>query len=145
MSRRCVFRTASVSRSIAIYPAHLLASPVAVDWPGALLLAIAVFAGGLMSFSAGWVGGGDVKLMTATALWVGPGSFIDFMLVTALAGGAIAVLMLSGVRFAAAQLADAAGFADIRDVILGRSIPYGVAIAVGGWAVGWRLLSAAGG
>ena len=67
------------------------------------------------------------------------------MLVTSLAGGAIAVLMLSGFRFAAAQIAETAGFADIRDIVLGRSIPYGVAIAVGGWAVGWRMLSAAGG
>ncbi len=58
---------------VAIYPAHVLASPVAVDWPGALMLAVAVFAAGLVPFAAGWVGGGDVKLMAATALWVGPG------------------------------------------------------------------------
>jgi prepilin peptidase CpaA len=130
---------------VAIYPAHVLASPIAVDWPGGLLLAGAVFGGGLVSFAAGWVGGGDVKLMAATALWVGPASFVDFLLVTAIAGGAIAVLMLSGIRFTMAQLADSAGFADIRDVILGRSIPYGVAIAVGGWVAAWRMLNAAGG
>jgi prepilin peptidase CpaA len=130
---------------VAIYPAHLLASPIRVDWPGALLLATAVFAAGLLSFAAGWVGGGDVKLMAATALWVGPGSFIDFLLITAIAGGIIAVLMLSGIRFAAAQIADSAGLADIRDVILGRSIPYGVAIAVGGWVAGSRMLMNPGG
>jgi prepilin peptidase CpaA len=130
---------------VGIYPAHVLASPVAVDWPGALLLAAAVFAAGLASFAAGWVGGGDVKLMAATALWVGPGSFIDFLMVTAIAGGVIALLMLSGFRFAAAQLADSAGLADIRDVILGRSIPYGVAIAAGGWAAGYRMLMHSGG
>ena len=45
----------------------------------------------------------------------------------------------------AAQLADSAGFADVRDVILGRSIPYGVAIAAGGWAAGSRMLMAASG
>jgi prepilin peptidase CpaA len=130
---------------VAIYPAHLLASPVAVDWPGALLLATVMFGGGLVSFAAGWMGGGDVKLMAATALWIGPGSFIDFLLVTAIAGGLISVLMLSGFRFTVAQIADSAGFADIRDVILGRSIPYGVAIAVGGWVAGWRMLMHAGG
>ena len=59
---------------VAIYPAHVLASPVAVDWSGALML-VAVFAAGLVPFAAGWVGGGDVKLMAATALWAGPTSF----------------------------------------------------------------------
>lgn len=130
---------------VAIYPAYLLASPIQVDWPGALLLATAVFAAGLGAFAAGWMGGGDVKLMAATALWVGPGSFSLFVLVTAVVGGLISLLMLSGIRFTVAQAAEAAGFADIRDVILGRSIPYGVAIAAGGWAAGWRMLMHAGG
>jgi prepilin peptidase CpaA len=130
---------------VAIYPAHVLASPVAVDWPGALLIATTVFAAGLGAFAAGWVGGGDVKLMAATALWIGPGSFIDFLLVTAIAGGLISVMMLSGIRFTAAQLADSTGLADIRDVLLGRSIPYGVAIAAGGWVAGSRMLMNPGG
>ena len=130
---------------VAIYPAYLLASPIQVDWPGALLLATAVFAAGLGAFAAGWMGGGDVKLMAATALWVGPAWFTDFLLVTAIVGGGIAVLMLSGIRFTVAQAVEAAGFADIRDVILGRSIPYGVAIAAGGWVAGWRMLMNASG
>ena len=130
---------------VAIYPAHLLASPIAVDLPGALMLATAVFVAGLGAFAAGWMGGGDVKLMAATALWVGPGAFIDFLLITAIAGGVISLLMLSGLRFTVAQAAEAAGFAEIRDVILGRSIPYGIAIAAGGWAAGWRMLMTAGG
>jgi prepilin peptidase CpaA len=129
----------------ALYPAHLLASPIPVDWPGALLLAVAVFAAGLVPFAAGWVGGGDVKLMAATALWVGPASFSLFVLVTSLMGGVIGVLMLSRFRFVVAQIADTVGYNDIRDIILGRSIPYGVAIAVGGWVVGGRMLIAAGG
>jgi prepilin peptidase CpaA len=129
----------------AIYPAHVLASPIPVDWPGAVMLAVAVFAAGLVPFAAGWVGGGDVKLMAATALWVGPASFSLFVLVTSLMGGVIGVLMLSRFRFVVAQIADTVGYNDIRDIILGRSIPYGVAIAVGGWVVGGRMLIAAGG
>jgi prepilin peptidase CpaA len=130
---------------VAIYPAHLLASPVAVDWPGALMLAVALFAAGLVLFAAGWVGGGDVKLMAATALWVGPVSFSLFVLVTTIVGGVIAALMLSEFRFTVAQLAETAGFSEVRDIVLGRSIPYGVAIAVGGWVVGGRMLMTAGG
>jgi hypothetical protein len=44
--------------------------------------------------------------------------------------------MLSKFRFVLAQIADVAGFSEIRDIVLGRSIPYGVAMAVGGWVVG---------
>jgi prepilin peptidase CpaA len=129
----------------ALYPAHLLASPTPVDWPGALLLAGAIFMGGLVPFAAGWVGGGDVKLMAATALWVGPASFSLFVLVTTVLGGVIAVLMLSELRFTVAQVAESAGCNEIRDIVLGRAIPYGVAIAVGGWVVGGRMLMAASG
>jgi prepilin peptidase CpaA len=129
---------------VAIYPAHVLASPIPVDWPGALMLAAAVFVVGLASFAAGWVGGGDVKLMAATALWAGSASFIAFLLATSVVGGVIAVLMLSQVRFVVAQIAETAGFCEIRDVVLGRSIPYGVAIAAGGWVVGVRLIPASG-
>jgi prepilin peptidase CpaA len=130
---------------VAIYPAHILASPIPVDWPGALMLAAAVFVVGLASFAAGWVGGGDVKLMAATALWVGPASFSLFVLVTTVLGGVIAVLMLSELRFTVAQVAESAGCNEIRDIVLGRAIPYGVAIAVGGWVVGGRMLMAASG
>ena len=53
--------------------------------------------------------------------------------------------MLSTFRFTIAQIAETAGFREVRDIVLGRSIPYGVAIAAGGWVVGGRMLSAAGG
>jgi prepilin peptidase CpaA len=109
------------------------------------MLAIALFAASLVPFAAGWVGGGDVKLMAATALWVGPASFSLFVLVMTIVGGVMALLMLSKFRFTVAQLAETAGFSEIRDIVLGRSIPYGVAIAVGGWVVGGRMLMTAGG
>jgi prepilin peptidase CpaA len=130
---------------VGLYPAHVLASGVAVDWPGALLVAAAVFVLGLVPFATGWVGGGDVKLMAATALWVGPASFSLFALVTSVVGGIIAVLMLSKVRFVVALVAEAIGCGAIRDVVLGRAIPYGVAIAAGGCTVGARMLVEAGG
>jgi prepilin peptidase CpaA len=130
---------------VGIYPAHVLASPVTPDWPGALMLAVAVFAAGLVPFAAGWVGGGDVKLMAATALWAGPASFSLLVLVTSVVGGVIAALMLSELRFTVARVAETAGFAEVRDIVLGRSIPYGVAIAAGGWVVGAGMLTAAGG
>jgi prepilin peptidase CpaA len=129
---------------VALYPAYVLASGGSVDWAGALLVALAVFAAGIVPFAVGWIGGGDVKLMAATALWIGPASAIDFLLVMALVGGAMAVVMLSEYRFALARLAEVTGCEDIRDAVLGRAIPYGVAIAAAGWIVGGPVLLAPG-
>ena len=64
----------------------------------------------------------------------GPHLVQPLMLVTSVVGGVIAALMLSELRFTAARIAETAGFAEVRDIVLGRSIPYGVAIAFGGWA-----------
>lgn len=57
----------------------------------ALLLFFLLFA----AFNRGVVGGGDVKLMVATGLWLSPPDCYVFLVVTALAGGVLAVLHLS--------------------------------------------------
>jgi len=55
--------------------------------------AVALFAG-MGLFALGWIGGGDAKLLAAACLWFGwPGSQ-EFLLDTALAGGAFAFLLL---------------------------------------------------
>jgi prepilin peptidase CpaA len=116
-----------------LYPCYALASPDPVNWTGALAAAAGVFIFGLVPFSAGVMGGGDVKLMAATALWAGPSLVIDFVLVTTLVGGAFALLMVTRYRFTLANLLDSVGAVDLRDVLLGRAIPYGTAIAAGAY------------
>ena len=61
---------------VALYPAHLLASPIAGGLAGRASARHGGLRGRPGAFAAGWMGGGDVKLMAATALWVGPGWFI---------------------------------------------------------------------
>ena len=57
----------SISVSIAVlYPAHVIASPVAVDWPHAALAAVAMLAVGFALFAMRYAGGGDVKGDTTT-------------------------------------------------------------------------------
>ncbi len=87
------------------------------------LIALAVFLGGLVLFSVGLAGGGDVKLATATMLWLPPASVGAFFLLTALAGGALAlaVLMVRGLR-------RIAGDGALENV---ATVPYGCAIAFG--------------
>jgi prepilin peptidase CpaA len=62
-------------------PMHLAA--------GALVLAVCF---GL--FAAGWMGGGDAKLAAVTALWLGFGPLLDYLLVTSIAGGLLTLGLL---------------------------------------------------
>ena len=73
------------------------------------------------AFYAGVMGGGDVKLAAALALWFSPASTIKFLVVMSLAGGVLTLLVVGWHRAKKRQ---------------GRpEIPYGVAIAFGGLAI----------
>jgi len=73
------------------------------------------------AFYAGMMGGGDVKLAAALALWFSPAGTVRFLVLMSLAGGVLTLGMVAWHR------------ATKRD---GRpEIPYGVAIAFGGLAI----------
>jgi prepilin peptidase CpaA len=89
---------------------------------------------GMGMFAAGWIGGGDAKLFAVAGLWLGWPASIDFMMVTALAGGGLAVLLLNArSSVVRAHLAGAPPWLD-RLTTPGADVPYGVAIAVGALA-----------
>jgi len=93
-------------------------------WPGiAIQVAAAAVVFVLMAgaFYAGMMGGGDVKLAAALALWFPPTATIQFIVLMSLAGGVLTIGLVVWHR------------AKRRE---GRpEIPYGVAIAVGGLAI----------
>ncbi len=93
-------------------------------WPDAVLqtgIAIAVFGAFAMAFYAGMMGGGDVKLIAALAMWL-PFQALSWMLIVmAIVGGAITLAMLIEHR--------------IRRSDAPLEIPYGVAIAIAGLMV----------
>ena len=93
-------------------------------WPGVgiqLASGAAVFVLLAGAFYAGMMGGGDVKLAAAIALWFSPASTIKFLVLTSLAGGVLTLVLLAWHR------------AKRRE---GRpEIPYGVAIAFGGLSI----------
>ncbi|MFZ1108872.1 MAG: prepilin peptidase [Rhodomicrobium sp.] len=66
----------------------------AVDPRAHFILAAVAFAAMFCLYVLGWFGGGDVKLMTAVVLWAGPPHAARFVLAVALAGGAIAILLV---------------------------------------------------
>jgi prepilin peptidase CpaA len=134
-----------------LYPGHVLVSASTVEWQSALVLAGLVLAAGIFCFFMGWAGGGDAKLFTVVALWAGPSLFPLFVIVTGIAGGAVAGAMLArrhlaprfAPRWAAAHGQGAPGHAE-SDAATKRaepmSLPYGVAIAFGGLAVAVSIL-----
>jgi prepilin peptidase CpaA len=57
-----------------------------------------VFAGGWYCWRHGWIGGGDVKLLSASALVVAPASVPALVLTTAIAGALLALFYLGLAR-----------------------------------------------
>ena len=81
-----------------------------------------------IAFAMGAMGGSDVKLVAAIALWLPAQSVLALLYIMSVAGGALTLFMLIRHR-----LAGKAGLLEI---------PYGVAIAFGGlWLISERFLN----
>lgn len=93
-------------------------------WPDAAII-VAVAAGVFVllaaAFYAGMMGGGDVKLAAALALWFSPATTITFLIWMSIGGG-----VLTAVVLVVHRLKKKPGKPEV---------PYGVAIAFGGLAI----------
>lgn len=130
----------------ALYPAHVMTSPQPVPWIVAFAFAAVVFAIGIGFFAVKAMGGGDVKLMGAVALWAAPQYLMTLLIITL--AGALLMSLANAVRAAAAEARAAENFslgatvANLRHVpIFKMQIPYGVGIAAGGLYVAARILT----
>jgi prepilin peptidase CpaA len=98
--------------------------------------AAAVFAVALAMFWRGWLGGGDVKLLPASALLVGHHDLLGFLLLMSLCGGlaALAVLMADKFGGPLRHLLPSAAPAPAESPAAPArpSVPYGLAIAMAG-------------
>ena len=119
--------------------------PYAIGLHVAAGLAVLVVAFGC--FAMGWVGGGDAKLLAAAGLWLGWPAAINFVLYTALAGGALALLLVSARNTPLAVLTLRGPGWVQRLAEKGGPAPYGVAICFGALAAFplSALVAAAGG
>lgn len=95
---------------------------------GGLAIGAATFAFGIVLFARNWLGGGDVKLLAAIALWVPPPLLAGFALATSLAGAGLSVAMLSPLR----RHLPAAPVSPAHERALHQPIPFAIAIAAGG-------------
>ena len=90
-------------------------------WPGMALqvgIALIVFALFLVAFHFGMMGGGDVKLIVALALWLPFPVFLSMLMVMSIVGGIVTLIMMIEHRTkkSPGQI----------------EVPYGVAIAIAG-------------
>ncbi len=104
-----------------------------------LLCGGAVFIVTYACWRFGWMGGADVKLLTAAAVFVPPVMVPTLLLGTSLAGGAIALTYIIGSRLAPRPPADRpAGLlrralrCELRRLRRRGPLPYAAAIATGG-------------
>jgi prepilin peptidase CpaA len=93
-------------------------------WTSHLAAFALVFAISLLLFYFNAMGGGDVKFLAATSLWVGLSALPSFLVVVALLGGAVSLLLLA-IRLYTRRFAAASIPASLRP---GQPVPYGVAI-----------------
>ena len=99
--------------------AAVIQGPTISLWQNVAVFA-AILALGTAAFAAGMLGGGDVKLLAASAIWVDLRYAVWLIALIFLAGGALAILYLVSRPFRGQP---------------NKRIPYGIAIAIGALAV----------
>jgi prepilin peptidase CpaA len=100
-------------------------------WPdialqvGVALLVFGIFVG---AFALGMMGGGDVKMIGAVALWLPWLDVLRLLIIMSIAGGILTIAMLIPARLAKSNVQP--------------EIPYGIAIAFAGfWLISERFLN----
>ena len=124
--------------SLALVAAFLLAAVLAglsLSTIGGHVLAGAIaLAATIGLFAVGAFGGGDVKLFSAVAMWVGPAALGEYCLWMAFGGGALAILLL--LLRQPPLVSIAASVPALNQVLTPKAgMPYGVAIAIGAFVV----------
>ncbi|MBX4866149.1 prepilin peptidase [Rhizobium bangladeshense] len=91
-----------------------------------------VFSACFALFAFNVMGGGDAKLLSATALWFGLNESLVFLMTdVAIIGGFLTLLILA-VRAQSDSIL-AIGLPVPNSVLIAKKIPYGIAIAIGGF------------
>ncbi|MDQ3078928.1 MAG: prepilin peptidase [Pseudomonadota bacterium] len=100
-------------------------------WPDAAIrvaVAMSVYLLFALAFQMGLMGGGDVKLAAALALWFPPGGTLLLIVIMSLAGGVLTMIVMIEHKIKKNQERP--------------EVPYGVAIAFGGlWLLAQRFLN----
>jgi prepilin peptidase CpaA len=129
---------------LALFPVTALAvgmAPYVIGWH--LLTGLAVLAVSFTLFAFGWVGGGDAKLVAASAVWFGAEQTLEYVALSCLLGGALTMAILYARSYPLpAGLAARPWIAHLHERTTG--IPYGIALGISALAMlphsaVWRL------
>lgn len=125
---------------VILYPAYVIASGEPVAWLPAVGIAAVSLIVGFIFFALKYCGGGDAKLFAAVSLWAGPALMVDFILVTAVSGGLIAISFWLLNRMSSLAPFLPQGLSGNSVTFAKKPMPYGTAIAVGAVYVAFTLL-----
>ena len=125
---------------VALYPAYAIAALPPADWLAAVAVASAGLAVGFGLFSLRLCGAGDAKLLAAALLWAGPNHALPLVVLTTLAGGAIAIFMYLQHRLVRFSKLTRLALNQADSTIGQLQMPYGAAIGVAGLYVAFTLM-----
>lgn len=118
---------------VALFPLFVLTSPHSIEWEQNIIVSLLVLVSGFAMFLGNLAGAGDIKLLAATALWAGPHFIAVFIILTAIAGGFLALGIAAITFIRNRHEKEAVPLAKV-------PIPYGIAIAFGGLNTFYLLL-----
>ena len=94
-----------------------------------ILVGLAFFLSGFAMFAFGWLGGGDAKLMAATALWWQWPDAVLYILYTTILGAGLAIFLMIGRKYIPVKvLTSPWAYKMFKDE---KKMPYGLALAAG--------------
>ena len=130
--------------AVSFFPMAFLAGMPWVTIGIHILVGLALFLAGFALFALGLFGGGDSKLLAAAGLWLGWADLMPFLVMTAFAGGVLALCV--GVWSAintSSEIKDGSIFKHLGAIK--PNVPYGYAFAVGAILAfpesGWMALA----
>ncbi len=119
---------AAIAAIVVVYVVYALAGHA--DWGPGLISAGILLVAGFVMFYFHIMGGGDAKLIAAMGLWTGLNQIVPFILYTAMAGGVVTLAVLVIHRLKVRNSDNVVHSA--------ATVPYGVAIALGGAIAAWQ-------
>ena len=126
----------TILTALLFFPMALLTGMPLMEFGTHILAGIMLFAAGFIFFQFGLFGGGDAKLMAAAGLWFGTSQTLPFLLTTALAGGALALVVgiWSMILMSWEIHGSGEGFGAFGKKLseMKPNVPYGLAFAIGG-------------
>lgn len=123
---------------LALFPVAVLVAPHGPDWLWHAAAFGAVLGAGIVLFTLRLLGGGDVKLMAVTALWLGWEPLPQFLVWVAVCGGVLSLALIL-LRTAPLQMVYAHLGGAPRLLRPKADVPYGIAIAAGGLVMAGKL------